>query len=78
MMGKARQKWQPEAPMTRKVIPETTQTSIFLKSRRHSCLCFWLSSLIWPRRVSQPSHEHRRERQFATLLRNLQVKPGAA
>jgi hypothetical protein len=28
--------------MTRKAIPETTQTSILLKSRRRCCLCFWL------------------------------------
>src|SRR5436305_3601972 len=29
-------------PMARKPIPETTQTSILLKSRRRCCLCFWL------------------------------------
>src|SRR6266404_8805058 len=28
--------------MTRKAIPEDTQTSILLKSRRRCCLCFWL------------------------------------
>ncbi len=28
--------------MARKAIPEATQTSIFLKSRRRCCLCFWL------------------------------------
>jgi hypothetical protein len=28
--------------MPRKAIPETTQTNIFLKSRRRCCLCFWL------------------------------------
>jgi hypothetical protein len=28
--------------MVRKAIPDATQTSIFLKSRRRCCLCFWL------------------------------------
>ena len=28
--------------MTRKAIPEETQTSILLRSRRRCCLCFWL------------------------------------
>ncbi len=28
--------------MTRKAIPDETQTSILLKSRRRCCLCFWL------------------------------------
>ena len=28
--------------MSRKPIPEGTQTSILLKSRRRCCLCFWL------------------------------------
>jgi hypothetical protein len=28
--------------MARKAIPDATQTSIFLKSRRRCCLCFWL------------------------------------
>jgi hypothetical protein len=29
--------------MTRKAIPEHTQTNILLKSRRRCCLCFWLN-----------------------------------
>lgn len=28
--------------MTRKAIPDATQTSVLLKSRRRCCLCFWL------------------------------------